>query len=453
MVIQMTDTRRRRIVLFYAWGTSNLGDHALTIGALRILTSLVPSEDILVVSRYSSATDRGDAASELSKLFPGVQIIHGPFARGRKGEAYGILDKCRDMAVAAGLFALPAWLSRRLDPSRVATEVANATLVLLNGGNLFYWHRTRRSLPRLAAFALPLVLAARNGVPYGLLPQTCGPFEGWFPRWLGGLIEKAGFLLLRDSSSLRHIQTVARLDRTQYALSPDLAFSLKGFVSEESDADAKLRVSDRRTIAVVLRVVPLGPDVPETADNPAETVARINALVPGVLAHLKKTIHADIEIIIQAEDDIEVSRSVQSILQRDYGCEATLVYGESVSHLCAIYSRSLFVFSMRLHSMIFALSQNTPVLALWRRQLGHKIPSMMEDLGLSRFCFELTETSGKELCDAGLDLARNRDALAERIDGEVNERLKMLRDFLAPFCAARNQDEETVGVPASDVLG
>lgn len=424
---------KKKIVIFYAWGTTNPGDHALSIGALAWLSSIVPQDDIVIVSRYSSY-EISDPTSKIEDCFPGVTVVRAPFRFSRRNALARLMQKAYGLMIAI-LGALAPRLTLNIltrDPGIEA--LGNARMVLLNGGNLFYWHEVRRAPARLIAFAFPLVMASKLGIPYGFLPQTSGPFEKGLPsRFIGSLFEGAYFALFRDSDSLQNTQSIADLTHVPHAIVPDLAFHLSRKTSVVHNTSHMEEITPQGFVAVLLRVEPLGPDVSKHKDNPEKTHDRLLDLLPPALAEINKNTGKDIALVIQVEHDRKISLAVKDALLERFGINSVVLSFSDPQDFCTLYNRASIVISMRLHSLIFALSQGTPVIALWRSALGTKIPSMMNDWGFSSYCFELDAATVDLIANSAITLCQERADVSTQVSTRLAQRIAVADEFITPF--------------------
>lgn len=425
----------RRIVVFYAWGTQNAGDHALTVGALNLLSSLLPQQQITVVSRFAKGESPHDATDELKRQFPGISVVPCPFGSARATRFQRLLQNTEGLAVSLVCMVLPRLALRLFRGKQAIQELGRADLVLLTGGNLFYWHRYRKSLPRLGAFAWPLVMAHRLGITYGFLPQTSGPFEGRVGQCLGMLFERARFAFFRDRASVENVAAVADLTKTKVALVPDLAFFLRpGTPQQQGEVLSSFRLASHEYVAVTVRVAPLGDrGLAQEEDDTTEALSRLARLLPEALASAANQLHRRLVFVVQADEDVEPTREMQRLLADRYHVHSQLIDTRDVPTLMAIYANAFLLLGMRMHSLIFALKQGTPVVALWRKELGTKIPSMLSDMGLQDYALDLGAANADALLDAIRNVALHRHALSERVTRYLEQQTALETELLRPY--------------------
>jgi polysaccharide pyruvyl transferase WcaK-like protein len=424
--------RNGKVIIFYAWGTKNPGDHALALGALYWLTTMISQDEIVIVNRYESDDIEGNPRESISKLFPRIKIVSGPFRFSRKTIISRVLQYVNGAIFAFTCILFPKLSLLFFNQEDSIKELAKSRIVLLNGGNLFYWHRVRRAPARLLAFAFPLVMARRLNIPYGFLPQTCGPFEGRICWIIGKIFKNAKFVLFRDKQSYLNLSKIENLDNIPTSVVPDLAFYLNINEVKKQQFEVKQKV-----ISVVLRVDPLGPDVGILRDNPEESLKKLVILLPPALEEIKKMTRAEIVFIIQVESDEKVTIAVHNQLREKYKIHSKILTFKDPCEFCDFYEKSEFVISMRLHSIIFALSRSVPVISIWRKELGMKIPSMMEDLDLSTYCLELSSSNPTHIVNSAIQICNNRSKISQKIFNTLTERKKDAREFIENFVRRR----------------
>ena len=297
---------------------------------------------------------------------------------------------------------------------------------LQNGGNLYYWNSHRKSLSRLAAFALPLKIAMSAGKKAGLLPQTVGKLEDRTGRWFAKFIATTNFVLFRDSSSRTNL-TAATNKQTAMDTCPDLVYFLTS--SGEHCKIEEIKAPEE-FIAITLRDESLGDyGVADYEEDKAATRARILDLFPQALTEIKKQCPLPIVIVVQVKRDAEISELLRKdLLER--GFDVSIVECYDPVSLINFYANAKILIAMRLHSQIFALNSGTPSVALWRERLGTKIPSMMSDLDCADYCLNFDKTTGEDLTKTIDKLIQNSDEVSKKCDRLLSERKQKTLDFL-----------------------
>ena len=417
----------KRITLFYAWGSINAGDHALTLGAISLLRAASPDSLITIVTRFSADEPEHEAISKkLLQFDDRLKVCPGPFT-GNKTSSWGRLKRNLGGAIMAGLTIVAAPFCRFLYRNQEAFKVlADSDWALQNGGNLYYWNSDRKSPSRLLAFALPLKLAKSQRVKTGFLPQTTGRLDGIIGGKFADFMASTDFVMLRDSDSKANL-TAATKKRNQMMTVADLAFHLP--VQDGSKAATDFELPEN-FVAVTLRDEPLAEyGVPDYEKDRRETRKRIMSLYPPAFAKIQKQTGCEFRIVIQVERDAEISRKLCDHLN-EIGVKTEIVECYDPLVLMAIYANANILIAQRLHSQIFALTNNTPSIGLWRPRLGTKIPSMMSDIGCQDYCLNFEEAGSEEIADCALKLIVDRGNVINSLGKIITEKKQQSIDYL-----------------------
>lgn len=425
---------RKKIVVAYAYGITNAGDHSLTLGALRLLKELDGDFDISVVSRYSPQEEPSEATRDISKKFPDVDTVPSPFAFSRSSVLSRMLEKMHGFLLVSLVLLLPRIALSFLRHNEALMEIADADLVLCNGGNLFYWNRHRKSLPRLIALAFPMMIARRLGKAYAFLPQTMGPFEGKVPEVLfRDLFEQSEFLLFREPISEGHAASIADLDNTRTAVVPDLAFvsTTSSKSGEETDRATTLDAEQNPFIAVTLRASQLGdPEVAKDQSVNESATRRVanymrDVVLPVVMSH-----DLDVKVVIQTTNDEEVSRRFADLCEEELGQRMKIITERRPQRLSDLYEDAELLVGMRLHSMIFALRRDTPVMGVYLEHFGPKIEGTLQMFGLDDYSILLTDVDSEEARQALENLFQRRAQLRKEVSKKRKEYLRLETEVL-----------------------
>ncbi|WP_263808903.1 polysaccharide pyruvyl transferase family protein [Salinibacter sp.] len=424
----------KKVVLAYAYGTTNAGDHALTLGALRLLQEVDAPVEISVISRYSRHQEPSEATRDIAKKFPDVNTVPSPFAFSRSSALTRVLEKVHGFLLVAFVFALPHIALSFLRHNEALMEIADADLVLCNGGNLFYWNRHRKSLPRLIALAFPMMIARRLGKAYAFLPQTMGPFEGKVPEMLfRDLFEQSEFLLFREPISKGHAASIADLDTTRTAVVPDLAFvsppspKSGGETDQATTPDAK----QNPFIAVTLRASQLGdPEVAKDQSVNESATRRVANYMRDVVLPVAKSHDLDVKVVVQTTNDEEVSRRFADLCEEELGQRVITITERRPQRLSDLYEDAELLVGMRLHSMIFALRRDTPVMGIYLEHFGPKIEGTLQMFGLDDYSILLTDVDPEESMQALENLFRERAQLRKEVSKKRKEYIRLETEVL-----------------------
>ena len=216
-------------------------------------------------------------------------------------------------------------------------------------------------LPRLAAMCASTEVAARQGVPVVLSPQTIGPFESKVAGLLARRsLKTASLVMARDSTSA---DAAARLGRPVDVATTDVVFALD-VPEPESSLDVVLNVSG-------LLWQP-GPHV-DSATYRATVAAVYDALVAAgrtvsLLAHVLPAPTSDDDAAAVAE------------FAATHAPEAEILRPTSLNHVRQLLAGASLVVGSRMHACLNALSVGTPAVPL---AYSRKFAPLMADLGWS----------------------------------------------------------------------
>ncbi|MCB0126053.1 MAG: polysaccharide pyruvyl transferase family protein [Caldilineaceae bacterium] len=277
---------------------------------------------------------------------------------------------------------------------------------LYSTGKLGLWF-----LVTLLTLAYPIWL----GKPVYLLPQTIGPLQYGWERWLlRRLLPQIRQIYVRDDYSRTLLETLG-IHHPQLHVTPDLAFGYQ---------------ADDRAVGVNL-LRQLGIDLDN--DQPLLGVTLINwagmersfqgqeayeaavasAIRAFVTAHGGRAVlFAQVRGPALAEDDRVPARRVQQHLS-DLDDRIVVVEAEvTTAQLQAAYSYMTLFMGSRLHSNIFALSAGVPVIAI---AYLPKTRGVMRTLGLEQWVVDIASVEGSALYALLSQLYTNRAAVRAQV--------------------------------------
>ena len=314
---------------------------------------------------------------------------------------------------------------------------STADLVVSCPGGYLY------STGKLGLWLLVTLLTLAYGVwlgkPVYLLPQTIGPLQNGWERWLlRRLLPDMRQIYVRDDYS-RQVLKASGIDHPQLALTPDLAF---GFQTPDANAGVALLHG-------------LGIDL--TDDQPLLGVTLINwgalesafqgqaayeaAVAQAIRAFLgnhggRAVLFAQVRGPSQAEDDRVPARRVQTLLQ-DLGQQVVVVEQEvTTAQLKAAYGCMTIFIGSRLHSNIFALTGGVPVIAIAYLPKTHGVMGM---LGLAQWVVDIDKVDGVALATLVEMLCTERAAVRTQIDQAIAAQQTAIRQMSSAIAADYQQ--------------
>jgi colanic acid/amylovoran biosynthesis protein len=310
----------------------------------------------------------------------------------------------------AAIQSLPLAFSRRAQLRHpVARRLVDARLVVSKGGYVFVDRHSYRKLLSNWLTTLPLVIAARAGVPTAAIGATIGPFTTWYSRALNGwILRQLDLVVPRDRYSYDTALELGVAPR-KLAMFPDVVFSHPGPARTLRDSIAARFDLRSRRVGVV--TIAEGPGDAEFLPALRECLVRL--VRSGVVDRIL--------LVIQSDEDLDVTKGFAATMP-----EGTTEFIEddlSPEELIALYSEAGFVLARRMHSAIFALVAGVPTFAVAKYAL--KVQGVMLALGLEDYLVDYPKV--------------DVDALEQRIRIAMENRVEVEQRVSAAVSSARNE--------------
>lgn len=285
----------------------------------------------------------------------------------------------------------------RMNPFALLRELRRCDLLISGGGTLI---QDRTSTKSLLYYLAVIRLAARFGKKVMLYSNGIGPLKEKHRAITRRTLNRVSLITLRDPASERLLADIG-VDKPEIKLTADPAFSLEP--ASDGRACALLReagLSDTaKTVCISVRPWKSLPSdfVSVIAESADELCRRENAqcvLIP-----------------MQPETDTALCRAISEKMTRKSGVLPPC----GIRDMLAVIGKCSLCVGMRLHSLIYAVSRNVPVVGL---VYDPKISGVMEYMGKKEYC-PVQTVSVPILCDAA------KRAVGENENG--NETLAVLR--------------------------
>jgi colanic acid/amylovoran biosynthesis protein len=269
--------------------------------------------------------------------------------------------------------------------------------------------------------------------PYLFLPQAWGPFEKpAVARWAQKLCQAADMVVSRDAESSEHLAGLRAASNTRLRQAPDIAFRFHGAPGATGRAVLKgLGIEGDRP---VIGIVPNMQVFKRTAGTGGAN-QYINHLI-GLVNYATACLKADVLLVpneirvpgSQWPDDRYLCGMIASHVQEPARCFSLSDYFPSETVKALLGQLDLLIAS-RFHSLVFALSQGIPVLALgW----SHKYQELLRPFGLEEFIidhdkldtdkvFTITEAAWKNREGTGTSIRNTLPGLQDQVDGLFDE--------------------------------
>lgn len=258
-----------------------------------------------------------------------------------------------------------------------------------------------------------ILLAQSFRKPVYVMPNSFGPFQGFRVEWLvRKVLSRCELVTVRESISQKMLSDIG----VESQLYPDLGFSLnKNERSNDELVELRKLYPNRELVAITARPYRF----PGSSDPKTKYENYINNMVlfskwlfendylPVFIDHtLSETTH---------ESDKSCILEITSKLKND---EYSLIENKDYTSrdLKAIYSGFNYVVGTRFHSVIFALSESVPSIAITYG--GNKGQGIMKDLGLADYAISMSEFDAEKAIQSFVKLSRNQETIRLKLQNQ-----------------------------------
>ena len=359
----------KKFVLIHVYSDFNKGDAGIIISTVQNLRKYYPGCKIDMISTFSSRDDtfnrehkeiRKYADNLYSSIFPELFLKIGSkcyySTLSKLIAMFGYSFKAVVNYLSIKLFKLPVLVHS--EEMLAFNAIKNCDVVISKGGSFLCSHGTLREDYSLMKLLYPFYVAKAFKKKTIVLAQSLGPFESKlsqavFKKSLTQ-IDKIYFREHRSKELIKQNNIVISEEKVYFC--PDTAFSL------DSSQGVIIANIDEDKFNVGLTIV----------DHQFKNeLARSNykTSIKMAMKFLKEKYNANFYIFPQVinstafgDADIKLAKIIYSELDEDLKIFVQLVEGnfESID-LARTYSKLDFFIATRLHSSIFAISQNVPI--------------------------------------------------------------------------------------------
>jgi len=385
-----------------------------------------PSLRFVLTGTFHSL-NRGDSAMQLAAaqtlraLWPEAHIaIHSPNAAADRNlyREFAVLacSRRRPLAALRAVARAALWraTSGRVPLSVELQSYRKATVVIdLSGDGLTETFGWRCPL----SHTIPLLLAHLLRVPFCLMAQTIGPFHRFRP-WFRWILSRAAFITARDADTFRYLS--AWNLPCPVELTADVAFLLEP--GSQTAATAYLRsLGDFDPSRPTLGITPsnlYNVKSPKNGSRRARLQDCLSA-VSSVCASFSRNVGAQVLVIphVFGPGEVYDDRGSAEILAAAITAAGRkpLVVKDALAPpelKALIRCCDLFV-GFRMHSVIAAVSQAIPVLAI---AYSPKLNALMERLGVGEFATDLFALEADTLSDLLMKLWSEKTRIKESLN-------------------------------------
>lgn len=252
--------------------------------------------------------------------------------------------------------------------------IKNCDKFILGGGGLF----TDEKIFAIFLWGLHAFCAYRYKKPVIMLGQSVGPLNTKIGKWIvKKCFAKAEQIVVRDSESKKLLIKLGI--KKDIKVSSDLVFNLKIAKKYDSeDLNKKVEQSGMKGYFIVsLRPWP---------KNTKILYKRINRVLFSIVDKYKLLpVFIPFQELHQNDEELMHKIIEQSEVKYPFLIQK---FDQDVFRVLSVIKSAEFTLGMRLHSLIFSIIQNVPIIAL---SYSPKIKNMLKDKGLFEYLIELDD--------------------------------------------------------------
>ncbi len=422
----MNIVENKKIVIAYAYGPKNSGDLAINLGAIDLLSEIIPEKNISMISRFAfQLPDFKNTQTYLKNYYPDVELLPGFFNydRHRHNKIKKIKEIINGISKEFYYNILP-FTNCNWPCSKTIKTICDSDFIFCNGGNLFYWNEYSRDLTRLFGLIFPFKFARKIGKNFGFLPQSFGKTSRLGKFYLSPFFRAANFITFRESIS-KNIFIDSFGYGKNFPVFNDLALYIKKI---EKNKGGKIlrekKLKNKKYIALTIRTEKLG----DTESLEKESLLKITEFFTKLIKELLDSFDFKILLVCQTKADTESTLNIYKKFKKNN--KVVLINEYDPLILKYIYKESLLLIAMRFHSAIFALQTGVPTLGIYKKEWGPKMLGTLSDLGLKNFCFEFSETRILDIIKQIQRIIANREKISKRILFSLEHQKKGLVEFI-----------------------
>lgn len=334
-------------------------------------------------------------------------------------------------------------LARRLlgeDRFGTYEYLSDCEALVIKGGGWMYAYRGLRWAYYIWFGLAPLMMAARLGAKVLILPNSYGPFETRWSRWLTrralGMID---LVTAREPESFR---TIRRIAPGEVHLSADMAFGLEPAGREWARHELRshgVPFGEKPCVGVTMRPwrFPNSPDPAAAYERYVRAFAELleylleKGCTPVLFAHsIGPHAHEDDRVALR--DLMEVSAVADRVIyvDGDYDCR----------QVKAMYGLMDYMVCTRFHSAIFSIAQSVPCTAVSYQ--GYKATGIMGQMHLRDLTVEIDETDGRRLRELFDRMVERREEIREKMAaymadcrGRLDDLQRLVNRYIGPKSA------------------
>jgi polysaccharide pyruvyl transferase WcaK-like protein len=409
----------KTVSLIYTYGLKNSGDMAINLGAFDLLLDL--DCEIKAFSK-SDESDKEFKITQtyINEYYPQIKLYGGPFKLNRDdSKITTIINHINGYLKTIGVNEDIKFIER----------LTSSQLVVFNGGNLFR-SESITDYARLKALMYPLKKAQEKKIPYIILPHSASTINKRGSRLLDNNLVNAKRFFTREDMSYDYLGR--KFTNLQMEKSIDLAFFIKNndlAKKKFNDKYQSIFNTNSNKIAITLRTQVVG----DLGELNTSTKNKILDAIRNTIKHYINMDDYQIMLIVQTRKDREVTEQIYN----EYKSTDKIAIIEEYDTLVLkeIYRNCKLLIGMRLHSIILALSANTPAIGYFEKTWGFKNPGLMQKFDLP---YKLVEDEVDNLIPESSLVIEETSKYKSRIKDIIEKEKSMIKTSLEHIMKAND---------------
>ena len=423
----------KKFVLIHSYSDFNKGDAGIVISTVQNLRKTYPGCQVDMISTFSTKDNTFDREhKEISKyadnmytsLFP--ELFLNFFGRRLGGTPAKVIAmilfsfKAIMNILTIKMFKSP--LVVNVDEKKAFTAIANADVVISKGGSFLCSFGTLREDFSLWRMCYPFKIAKLYSKKTVVLAQSLGPFDS----------ERSKSIFIKalndiDAIYFREYKSPALLDaqgihipKEKQKFCPDTAFSI-----DASEGHSIVEPS-KDIMNVGMTIVDFPFESKEKRDNYKASMAAAVALI---IEKFNGHVYIFPQVINTTQfgnEDLKLAEEIYSELDAPIQANVNLVKGSyKATDLVKTYGLMDFFVATRLHSSIFSVSQNVPIINIAYH--GTKSEGTFELFDYLDYVIRITEITPMLLLEKLEQLVDNSGSVKLHLNDKlyfVNEDIK-----------------------------
>lgn len=349
-----------KLVISGNYGAHNIGDELILEGILTAVRRIKPAADIVVLSEKPHETKNKYEVNCLKKFPAGIRSF---FTRLLNG-----------------------------DFKKTSRAVKECDFFLLGGGGLF----DGKSLKGMIIWAVQAAFAYHYKKPVILYAQSVSSTDSKLKKWIiKKIFGKASFIAVRDEDSKEFLKNIIK--GKQIYVMPDMIFRI-----ENSE---KRNLEQNKILICPKKIEWMKEELKNTLAEFANKLIQENKKV---------------EFLVFAKEDRKYLEEIaDKITQRD----KIEIHGflENKNRIFEIFKEADFALGIRLHSILTAVSNNTPFIGI---NYNPKVKNTLKSMNLEEYLIEPEDVDSEKLIELFKKSANEKDHIKKQLEAAKDAQLK-----------------------------